>query len=156
MSEVQAPADIEVQYVIDCATLPDAGQLRDWARAALSGDVQDVELVIRIVDEDESRTLNARYRGKDRSTNVLSFPFEVPAGVASRHLGDLVICAPVVEREAAEQGKDLLHHWAHMVVHGVLHLEGLDHQTDAEAGCMEHREEQILAGFGVADPYREN
>ena len=111
-------------------------------------------MVIRVVDEQESRQLNSRYRGKDRPTNVLSFPFQVPAGVDSDHLGDLVICAELVEREAREQQKKAMDHWAHMVVHGVLHLRGLDHQTEEQAGEMEDLEKEILAGLGIEDPYR--
>lgn len=154
MTQTPPKAEIEVQYAVEQLALPAVVQLRDWAMAALPADTGPVEVVIRIVDEAESRMLNARYRGKDRPTNVLSFPFEAPAGVESRHLGDLVICADVVEREAAQQGKKPEHHWAHMVVHGVLHLGGLDHHTEAAAECMETRERQILARFGIADPYR--
>jgi len=112
-----------------------------------------VEMVIRVVDEAESRQLNNQYRGKDTSTNVLSFPFEAPAGIASSHLGDLVICAPVVKREARTQNKKEIDHWAHMVVHGVLHLQGYDHQTDEQAEQMERLEKKILEGFGIRDPY---
>jgi probable rRNA maturation factor len=156
MMQIPPAAEIEVQYVVSQPALPEAAQLRDWAVAALPTDAGAVEVVIRIVDEAESRMLNARYRGKDAPTNVLSFPFEAPAGVETRHLGDLVICAQVVEREAAQQGKNPLHHWAHMVVHGMLHLGGLDHQTDVDAGYMESQEKQILARFGIDDPYRVN
>jgi probable rRNA maturation factor len=109
--------------------------------------------VIRIVDEPESRSLNARYRGRDQPTNVLSFPFDAPPVVQSSHLGDLVVCATVVAREAREQGKPPDHHWAHMVVHGVLHLRGYDHLDDTGAMAMETLEKQILDGFGIADPY---
>jgi probable rRNA maturation factor len=156
MTEIPAGTEIEVQYAIEYPALPDAARLRDWAVAALATNKPAVEVVIRIVDEAESRMLNARYRGKDGPTNVLSFPFEAPADVGSRHLGDLVICAQVVEREAAQQGKRPEDHWAHMVVHGMLHLAGLDHQTEAGADYMEERERQILAKFGIADPYRPN
>jgi len=138
--------------------LPSRTQLAEWTAAALLSRADPVELVIRIVDEGESQALNRDYRGKDRPTNVLSFPFEappeLPPEVAGELLGDLVICAPVVAREAQVQGKPLLAHWAHMVVHGLLHLQGYDHQNDAEAGEMEGLERRILATLGVADPYQ--
>ena len=105
------------------------------------------------MDEAESRQLNRDYRGKDSPTNVLSFPFEAPPQVASPLLGDLVICAPVVADEARDQGKPLLAHWAHMVVHGVLHLQGYDHQTDAEAERMEEIECRILQNLHFPNPY---
>ena len=111
------------------------------------------ELSIRIVDIAEGRALNRDYRGKDYATNVLSFPAELPPGVSLPLIGDLAICAPVVAREAAEQGKDPRDHWAHMTVHGVLHLLGYDHIQDSEAEAMEALETRILAGLGIADPY---
>jgi probable rRNA maturation factor len=144
---------VEVQYATEDAQLPSRQELRAWARAALQHRSGPVELVIRVVGEAESRELNGRYRGKDGPTNVLSFPFEAPAGIASQHVGDLVICAPVVKREALEQHKKLGDHWAHMVVHGVLHLCGHDHQTEREARQMESLERQILEGLGIPDPY---
>jgi probable rRNA maturation factor len=105
------------------------------------------------VDEEESRSLNRDYRGKDRPTNVLSFPSSAPAFVGTDLLGDLVICVPVVRREAVEQGKGERAHWAHMVVHGVLHLLGHDHQNSAERLVMERLEKEILASLGFPDPY---
>lgn len=149
-----ADAALEVQYACDSGSLPTEAALLRWAQAALPPDAQFPGLVIRVVDEDESFRLNSQYRGKDRPTNVLSFPFEVPEGVEVNHLGDLVICAGVVNREAAEQGKPEDHHWAHMIVHGVLHLRGYDHQTDAQADEMESLEKQILEGLGIPDPYQ--
>jgi len=149
---VSGPA-LEVQHAGGGESPPETA-LRRWAEAALSGWEGPRGLVIRIVDEAESRALNRDYRGRDRPTNVLSFPFEPPPGVPSDHLGDLVICAPVVAREAAGQGKPPEAHWAHMVVHGVLHLQGLDHQNAAQAEAMEAREREILAGLGYPDPYR--
>jgi probable rRNA maturation factor len=113
----------------------------------------DHELVVRIVDEAESAALNDRYRGKPEPTNVLSFPCESPPGLALPHLGDLVICAPVVEREAREQGKPSEAHWAHMLVHGLLHLRGYDHQNEAEAETMEALESAILGQLGYPNPY---
>jgi len=127
--------------------------LLGWANAAAQGRAAGQELVIRIVDKAESRKLNRRYRGKDRPTNVLSFPFEAPPGVPLVALGDLVICAPVVAREALEQGKEPAAHWAHLVVHGVLHLRGFDHQDENAAASMERLEVEILASLGFADPY---
>jgi probable rRNA maturation factor len=143
-------SEIQIQRRVDPAGIPAAASLREWARAALESNVG--ELVIRIVDEAESHELNHRYRGKDKSTNVLSFPYDgdvldVPV------LGDIVICAPVVQHEAEEQGKDVRAHWAHMVVHGCLHLLGYDHIQDDEADVMEARERKILAGLGFPDPY---
>jgi len=144
---------LEVQYASEVSDVPEEDALHAWAQAALGEPAEPVELVIRIVDEPESRALNARYRGKDRPTNVLSFPFEAPPGVEINHLGDLVICAAVVAREAAEQHKPLDNHWAHMVVHGVLHLRGFDHLDDKQASDMEALEKQILERFGIPDPY---
>ncbi len=151
--------EVEVQYALEAEGLPPASAFRIWSAAALSDFEGDAALVIRIVDEAESWQLNREYRGKDRPTNVLSFPFEIPAGVppeeAGHHLGDLVICAPVVEREAVEQKKTPAAHWAHMVVHGILHLRGMDHQVPAEAEQMEERERGILQSLGFGDPHDE-
>jgi len=145
---------LEVQYVTKAMGTPDEGRFRRWAEAALQNRRQHAELVIRVVDEAESTELNRTYRGKDRPTNVLSFPFEAPPAVESALLGDLVICAPVVQHEALEQGKTPEAHWAHMVVHGVLHLLGYDHQDDAHAAEMESLEADILKELGFADPYQ--
>jgi len=144
---------LDVQYACATADVPDTAAFRAWALAALDDDQTYVELVIRLVDEAESRALNQQYRGQDKPTNVLSFPFEAPPGVELDHLGDLVICATVVAREATEQHKPLDNHWAHMVVHGVLHLRGYDHQDEQQAGAMEALEKKILKGLGIADPY---
>ena len=108
---------------------------------------------MRLVDEEESQTLNREYRGKDKPTNVLSFPSDLPAVVENDLLGDLVICVPVVAREANEQGKSLEAHWAHLVIHGLLHLMGYDHQTDEEALQMESRERELLQQLNYPDPY---
>ncbi|MED5467427.1 MAG: rRNA maturation RNase YbeY, partial [Pseudomonadota bacterium] len=123
-----------------------------WAEAAWQ-DENPTEVTIRIVDNDESRELNNQYRDKDKPTNVLSFPFEAPAGITVPLAGDLVICAPVVEQEAREQSKDAVAHWAHMVVHGMLHLQGYDHIEDNEAEVMEALEIRLLAQLGFANPY---
>ena len=133
--------------------LPTEEQIVQWATAAVQPEGDEVEMTVRIVDESESHDLNLTYRGKDRPTNVLSFPFECPDEVELPLLGDLVICHQVVEREAAEQEKPLMAHWAHMVVHGCLHLLGYDHIEDDEAEEMESLETQIMQGLGFDDPY---
>ena len=133
--------------------LPTAEQIEQWATAAVEPQSDEVEMTVRIVDEAESHALNLNYRGKDRPTNVLSFPFECPDEVELPLLGDLVICRQVVEREAQEQEKPLMAHWAHMVVHGSLHLLGYDHIEDDEAEEMESLETQIMTRLGFADPY---
>lgn len=133
--------------------LPTEEQIVQWATAAVQPEGNEVEMTVRIVDEAESHELNLTYRGKDRPTNVLSFPFECPDEVELPLLGDLVICRQVVEREAVEQDKPLMAHWAHMVVHGSLHLLGYDHIEDDEAEEMESLETQIMQGLGFDDPY---
>jgi probable rRNA maturation factor len=134
--------------------VPPPAQLRRWARKALGPKARG-ELTVRIVDGEESAALNARYRGKKGATNVLSFPAEPPLGRTAELLpiGDIVICASVVAREAREQGKPLRAHWAHMVVHGALHLQGYDHEKAHEATVMEARERSLLADLGFPDPY---
>ncbi|MFZ7256385.1 rRNA maturation RNase YbeY [Avibacterium avium] len=133
--------------------LPTEQQFQQWATAAVQAENLQPEITIRVVDEAESQSLNATYRGKDSPTNVLSFPFECPEEVELPLLGDLVICRQVVEREAQEQGKPLMAHWAHMVVHGCLHLLGYDHIEDDEAEEMESLETEIMQDLGFADPY---
>lgn len=133
--------------------LPTEEQIVQWATGAVQPEGNEVEMTVRIVDEAESHELNLTYRGKDRPTNVLSFPFECPDEMELPLLGDLVICRQVVEREAAEQEKPLMAHWAHMVVHGSLHLLGYDHIEDDEAEEMESLETQIMQGLGFDDPY---
>ncbi len=144
-------AAICVQRRVPAAGLPSAAALRGWAQAALAGQAAG-EVTIRIVDEAESTELNGRFRHKHYPTNVLSFPHDAEIAAESV-LGDLVICAPVVAREAREQGKDPRAHWAHMVVHGMLHLLGHDHLQEDEAQRMEALERTILAGLGFPDPY---
>lgn len=143
---------VEVQYAVEMQGLPTQADFFKWAAAAVKADTA-CEVLIRVVDEAESQSLNARYRGKDAPTNVLSFPFEAPPGVELDHLGDLVICAPVVVREAQAQNKPVRHHWAHMVVHGVLHLRGYDHIDPQQGAEMEALEKLILQGLGIPDPY---
>ena len=134
--------------------IPLVSEVEAWANAVLSHEgISDQEVTVRFTDEDESQSLNSEYRGKDRPTNVLSFPFEAPPGIEINLLGDLVICAPVISREAKEQGKQVRDHYAHMTVHGVLHLLGYDHMEDAEAQEMESKEIAILAQLGIENPY---
>lgn len=138
--------------------LPSEAQFYTWVQKALAIQAQtdafpESEITIRIVDEAESHELNLTYRGKDKPTNVLSFPFEVPEGIEMPLLGDLVICRQVMEKEAAEQNKPLDAHWAHLAIHGTLHLLGYDHLTDEEAEEMESLETEIMQAIGFEDPY---
>jgi probable rRNA maturation factor len=145
--------DVGVSYGISRKGLPAPISFKRWAEAACQGRIKRADIAVRVVDEAEGRRLNHHYRGKDYATNVLSFPAELPEGVTLPILGDLVICAPVVAHEAAEQGKTLTAHYAHLTIHGVLHLLGLDHENNLEADAMEAIERSILADFGYADPY---
>ena len=158
-----APAlRVVVQFAARRPWVPSATALRRWARrahAAATGPGRrpgptGAELCIRIVGAAASRRLNRDYRGKDRPTNVLSFPAGAIERALGGTLGDLVICAPVVAAEARAQGKAAAAHWAHMVVHGVLHLHGFDHENARDARVMEGLEVEILRGFGYQDPYR--
>ena len=143
--------NLSVQYVCNKTGLPLRPQIRTWTRAALDADgAKGGQITIRFVDTEEGQSLNRDYRGKDYATNVLSFPYESEPIVC----GDLVICAPVVEREAAEQGKELEAHYAHLIVHGILHLQGYDHEAgEQEAQLMESHERALLTKLGFADPY---
>ncbi len=133
---------------------PTAALIRRWALAALADSrLRETWIGVRIVNDRESAVLNSRYRRKRGSTNVLSFPFQPPPGVASTVLGDLVICAPVVNREAKAKSVASAAHWAHMVVHGIMHLRGYDHQTRRDAAIMERKEAAVLKDLGFADPY---
>ena len=143
---------VDFQVAYESTGVPDETQFQVWAEKAWLGE-DPSEVTIRIVGNDESQNLNHQYRGKDKPTNVLSFPFEAPAGITVPLAGDLVICAPVVEQEAREQSKDAVAHWAHMVVHGMLHLQGYDHIEDNEAEVMEALEIRLLAQLGFANPY---
>ena len=147
---------VEVQVACDGDRLPTVQHLTEWAQAAWQDPARDAEVVIRLTDELESRRLNREYRGKDRPTNVLSFPYDPLPGVVLDHIGDLVVCAPVVEGEARAQGKRAEAHWAHMVVHGMLHLQGYDHATDRQALQMERLETDILTGLGFPAPYADD
>ncbi len=139
---------LTVQYVSTAAVLPTRPQWRRWIKAALQC---DVSLALRIVDEAEGRELNKAYRGKDYATNVLTFVYDEEGNLS----GDVVICAPVVEREAAEQGKDLLSHYAHLAIHAALHLQGYDHEDDDEAAEMEALETALMVRLRYPDPYQE-
>lgn len=152
---------MEISVEIDLASrhspLPEECAIQKWAAAALEAactpDRKAAEVSVRIVDEAESQELNARYRGKDKPTNVLSFPADLPPELELPLLGDLVVCAPIVAREAEEQGKSLEAHWAHMLVHGCLHLLGYDHIDDAEAETMEALETRIITQLNYPPPY---
>jgi len=133
--------------------LPTEQDIQLWLDKTIPQFQKSAELTIRIVDTEESHQLNLEYRGKDKPTNVLSFPFEAPPGIELDLLGDLIICRQVVEKEAEEQNKPLLAHWAHMVVHGSLHLLGYDHIEDDEAEEMESLETGIMQAMGFEDPY---
>lgn len=147
------PIIVDLQVVDNRFELPTEQQFIDWVEAALAGRKDDAELTIRIVDETESQQLNHTYRGKDKPTNVLSFPFEAPPGVTLNLLGDLIICAKVVDCEAIEQKKPLIAHWAHMITHGCLHLLGYDHISNEEAEQMESIEIETLQRQGFDNPY---
>jgi probable rRNA maturation factor len=144
---------LDLQLASTASDLPSESQIQQWLDAAILPFQAEAEVTVRIVDESESQQLNFDYREKDKPTNVLSFPFQCPPGIELPLLGDLVICAGVVAQEANEQQKTLSAHWAHMVVHGSLHLLGFDHINDDDAAEMEAEEIQILAELGFADPY---
>lgn len=137
----------------DSNDIPSQDKIQQWLTFILPQFVNEAELTIRIVDEQESQYLNNLYRHKDRPTNVLSFPFESPVEMETPLLGDLVICKQIVQKEALEQNKSLESHWAHMIVHGCLHLLGYDHIDDNEAQEMESIEIDIMAALGFANPY---
>lgn len=146
--------NLDVQREVDA--LPTDDELLKWVSETLQFEQHaDTELTIRFVDEKESAELNGKYRHKDGATNILSFPFDMPDEVELNLLGDLVICANVVKKEAADQKKEELAHWAHMIIHGTLHLLGYDHLTDEQAVVMETKEIKILSQLGYTDPYRE-
>ncbi len=144
--------ELEIQREIDDPAVPDDARIESWVRQAL-GDDTAVMLNLRIVDLAEGWALNRDWRGKDYPTNVLSFPAAVPPLEGLRVLGDVVLCAPVIVREAIEQGKSPEAHWAHLVIHGVLHLLGFDHTHGPEAERMEAREVALLSGLGFPNPY---
>ncbi len=142
---------IEVQRAYSSADLPEDTTFAQWVE--LAGETTAGTVLLRIVDVEESRLLNTRYRRKAGATNVLTFPCEIPLEFADEHVGDIVVCAPVVARESMAQNKPLRAHWAHLVVHGVLHLRGFDHESEVDAMRMECREIELLAELGFANPY---
>lgn len=148
-----AKLSLTVQYGTDAGPPPSRSRLRTWAAAALE---RSAAVTLRFVDEAEGHRLNRDFRGKDYATNVLTFTYDdadVSGGEAARLSGDIVLCTPVVSAEAQDQGKPLEAHFAHLVIHGMLHLQGYDHERDDEARAMETRETEILAKLGYADPY---
>jgi probable rRNA maturation factor len=147
---------IELQVAVDSENVPAELQFQRWAETvARACSNENKSLTIRVTDEAEGAELNLRYRQKQGPTNVLSFPFEDPPGVETNMLGDLAICAPVVVREATQQNKSSEAHWAHMTVHGVLHLCGYDHLESQQAKCMEELEVKILEELGFLSPYED-
>jgi probable rRNA maturation factor len=147
--KVNHKLSLAVQYASVARQLPTRAQFRRWVKAALQ---DDVKVTVRIVDEPEARELNNNYRGKDYATNVLTFVYD-EAGTVS---GDIVICAPVVEKEAAVQHKDILGHYAHLTIHAALHLQGYEHERDKDAAEMETLETALMLKLGYPDPYRMN
>nr|VFJ42723.1 MAG: probable rRNA maturation factor [Candidatus Kentron sp. DK]VFJ47026.1 MAG: probable rRNA maturation factor [Candidatus Kentron sp. DK] len=158
---------VDLQYASTETALPTHRDIHTWADTALLLSTETnglhstpeepnfpAELTVRIVDEEEMRDLNRRYRGQEKTTNVLSFPCDASNFPGLHLLGDIVVCAPVVKREAGEQGKEPVAHWAHMVIHGTLHLMGFDHLSEPQAVQMESLETRILARLGFSDPYR--
>ncbi len=152
---------VAIQRTSDTFDYPSDEEIESWTGYVLQQESRQpdpVELAVRLVDTNESAELNEQFRNKEGPTNVLSFPFESPPGLpeplSSRILGDIVICAPVVATEAQQQQKTLKSHWAHMLVHGTLHLLGYDHQNDKDAQQMESRETALLAHFNINNPYR--
>jgi len=145
--------ELDLQLATVCEPLPSRDQFMLWVRTALGGR-KDTALTVRLVDREESRSLNEQYRGKEGPTNVLSFPAELPPEIDIPLLGDIVICAPLVAEEAEVRSGEPSAHWAHLTIHGVLHLLGLDHQTSHEAEIMEAKETDLLKSLGFANPYQ--
>ena len=152
-------AELEVQRATTSANVTDDEQFSLWVGMTLANRSCQRTLTIRIVDEPEAQRFNRDYRGKDQATNVLSFPADLPAGlpadIRQSQLGDLLICAPVVAREATQRHRPEIDHWAHLTIHGILHLLGYDHEQSGEAVVMESLETEILAKFGILDPYQD-
>ena len=144
---------VDIQMASASEEAPDPQSIERWVGAAIGNQRESTELSIRIVDADEGQILNEQFRGSTGATNVLSFPFENESPEPLPLIGDIVICAPVVLKEASEQNKTLNAHWAHMIIHGVLHLLGYDHQNDSEAAIMESLETEIMQKLGFPPPY---
>jgi probable rRNA maturation factor len=144
---------MEIQNASESVTLPENKFITEWANQALDEKHKDAEVTLRVVDINEGQMLNKEWRNKDYATNVLSFPVGETIEQAPNLLGDIVICAPIVEQEAKEQGKTTEAHWAHLIIHGILHLQGYDHESGEEAELMETKEIQILKNIGYANPY---
>jgi len=145
--------EVEIQRETSNSSVPSDQQFEKWATAALQGHAES-ERVIRVVDQEESRRLNEQFANRNKATNVLSFPADLPPSIGLALLGDIVICAALVEREAEQQNKSIVAHWAHLTVHGILHLLGHDHQSDQEAANMEALETSLVQSFGFPDPYQ--
>jgi probable rRNA maturation factor len=145
--------DLAVQNATSFTPVPSDQQFARWASVALHKH-GDAELLIRLVDRQESQQLNTRYRHRNKATNVLSFPADLPEEVGLALLGDIIICAPIVADEARDQHKTAEAHWAHLTIHGILHLLGHDHQLEKEASEMESIESKILKSLGFPDPYQ--
>lgn len=146
---------LDIQIATESSDYPSEQQFQGWVDTVLADRNQDSEVVIRLVDTAESAELNQQYRHKTGPTNILSFPFEVPPGIDMDLLGDLVICAPLIAEEARQQHKQPSHHWAHITIHGILHLLGYDHMAEAEAEEMEALEIKFLKLLNIANPYQE-
>jgi probable rRNA maturation factor len=146
---------ITIQHATDKTAVPPSSSLRRWAKKAMDNQIKNAEVTLRIVGAEEMTQLNSQYRHKKGPTNVLSFPIELPTGIELDvpMLGDIVICTDVVVQEAIEQGKPLEAHWAHMVVHGIFHLLGYDHENEHDANIMEGLETKVMLSLGFADPY---
>jgi probable rRNA maturation factor len=148
--------DLDLQIVCEFEGLPSQSQIELWANQALISFKEHAELTVRIADEIESKELNSQYRGKESPTNVLSFPFEAPPGIDLPLIGDLIICPQIVKQESIEQEKTFHAHFAHMVIHGCLHLIGFDHINEKDAEEMETLEKTFLSELGISDPYRDD
>lgn len=144
---------IDIDFATQCDNCPSDKEIKDWATAVLKNRLSSYLLTIKIVDEEEMILLNRTYRNKEKSTNVLSFACQLPEHLRGNILGDIAICAPVVQREAKDANKSLISHWAHLVVHGILHLLGYDHENDDDATIMENLESNLLKELGFPDPY---
>ena len=146
---------VDIQLADSSTRTPDAQRIRGWVAAVFTTlGRSPLALTVRVIDEEEMAKLNRRYRGRNQSTNVLSFPMEPLPGMRTDLLGDIVVCGPVVDREAAIQNKSPMDHWAHMVVHGLLHLFGYNHESDQDAMLMEALEKSALGRLGFSDPYQ--